>query len=479
MTYKMLTFFLLIFAFSNSAYAEGDAYLTVHVTNREMAKKPLLLFTVQDHIDFKIGAVEQRASADVNGDFKFHILGISKYRTLIMEVGEYLFLSNYIEEGDDIHIVFSGDGSSFPKPDEFIFSGQGSGKLIARTKIMAGEVRTYRNISAHRKYDKLILDSLVSAANTAWQADLELLKPFKKEISALMYQQLQADIYARAAAFSLGYISGQRKQYTTAENLDYLYAKLDQGKPKILAAVQSQSAEYMSYLLFRALEMVALKNVSKQDRPLAICKELILQNKGLVLEKTLMRYLCRYPTVTNSRNPEEVYSLALEYIRSPANRKYLIALSESRKAGAMAYNFSLPDTSGHIFRLSDFKNKVVVIDCWFTGCSSCSGMAKRVEKEVLPSFIHNPDVVFVSVCADKDRSMWLKSVKGGFYTNPGSINLFTEGMGTSHPFLKKYNLQGFPRFILVGRDGRMFASEMPRGMKDMIEMISQALNVND
>lgn len=69
-------------------------------------------------------------------------------------------------------------------------------------------------------------------------------------------------------------------------------------------------------------------------------------------------------------------------------------------AGAKAIDFTLPDLSGKLTRLSDFKGKVVFLNFWATWCEPC--------KEEMPSMqtLHDGlagrPFVIVAVSVDKD-----------------------------------------------------------------------------
>jgi cytochrome oxidase Cu insertion factor (SCO1/SenC/PrrC family) len=156
----------------------------------------------------------------------------------------------------------------------------------------------------------------------------------------------------------------------------------------------------------------------------------------------------------------------------------LIELSSALKVGSPAYPFTLPDSTGKMVSLKDFTGKLVIVDCWFTGCAACAELAKVIDDQVLPKYIDNKNVVFVSVCVDKTVEKWKTSLKSGEYTNAKSINLFTEGLALNHPFIKNYQFHGFPQLLLIDKKGNIFTPALPREPAEMIEVIEQALKAN-
>ncbi len=144
----------------------------------------------------------------------------------------------------------------------------------------------------------------------------------------------------------------------------------------------------------------------------------------------------------------------LKQIKESGDRQYRQLFKQFFNAldeGVEAYPFALPDTSGKIYSLANFKGKVVVLDFWFTGCVPCMALAKQMH-EVMKEFKES-EVAFVTINADTRAEVWKKSVKAGTYTSQSNINLFMGGKKS--PMLLHYNINAFPRLIIIGRDGRI------------------------
>jgi glutathione peroxidase-family protein len=155
---------------------------------------------------------------------------------------------------------------------------------------------------------------------------------------------------------------------------------------------------------------------------------------------------------------------------------YLDRRFSKKNRGTVAFNFSLPDTKGKIIKLSDLKGQVVLIDLWFTGCPGCLNYSKRLETQVYPLFDNNPDIAFVSISGDRYQGIWLQSVKEGKFTRRENINLYTAGMGFTHPFTKYYNFWGGPFSLLIDRNGKIFNGDPPKDdMSALVTDIKEAL----
>jgi len=80
-----------------------------------------------------------------------------------------------------------------------------------------------------------------------------------------------------------------------------------------------------------------------------------------------------------------------------------------------------------------------------------------MNEQVHPVFSNDTNVVFITVNADWDKAVWLNSLRGGRYTSPRNINLFTGGLGFEHPFLKYYEFERGDMNLVIGKDGLLYA----------------------
>jgi len=182
---------------------------------------------------------------------------------------------------------------------------------------------------------------------------------------------------------------------------------------------------------------------------------------GKIREKLLITYFLNYKI-----NSAALAFLddALTLVKSADYKEILTEIKRTKSKSSPFYPFELEDDKGKIVRLSDFKVKVVFIDFWFTGCSPCK-MLNESMKPVLAKFKDNPNVKFVSVSIDADKSRWLKSVASGEYTHPTSINLYAGGKHSStdkvHPLISNYNITAYPTVFLL-KNGKIYEMGPPR-----------------
>jgi Peroxiredoxin len=172
----------------------------------------------------------------------------------------------------------------------------------------------------------------------------------------------------------------------------------------------------------------------------------------------------------------ELLGDALRVVTNPYFKNILLHIQNAKLAGKPVYDFALPDTSNNIIYLHDLRGKVILVDFWFTGCRPCIKLARNIDEEVLPQFDGDSSVIFLSINMDKQRSVWINSIKEGKYTTKKSINLYTEGLGFNHPCVKHYDIVGAPALLLIDKNGKIVSSNPPKEAKRLVEMIRSVLN---
>lgn len=139
------------------------------------------------------------------------------------------------------------------------------------------------------------------------------------------------------------------------------------------------------------------------------------------------------------------------------------------KRGMKAPDFVGTTRDGKTVKLSELQGKSVYVDVWATWCGPCIAeipALKELEKD-----LHDEAVEFVSVSIDqaRDKEKWLTFIEE---KELGGRQLFADGDWQSD-VAKGYNIQGIPRFLLIGADGNIVSANAPRpssaSAKEMIE----------
>lgn len=154
-----------------------------------------------------------------------------------------------------------------------------------------------------------------------------------------------------------------------------------------------------------------------------------------------------------------------EYVRGSLDVKKL--------NGTFSPSFAYENTDGKIVKLEDFKGKYIYIDVWATWCGPCRAEIPHLKKT--EEAFHGKNVEFISISVDvmKDKEKWKKFVAE---KQLGGVQVFADKDWRSD-FVTGYKIQGIPRFILIGPDGKIVNADAPRpSSPELIKLLSSVLN---
>ncbi len=123
--------------------------------------------------------------------------------------------------------------------------------------------------------------------------------------------------------------------------------------------------------------------------------------------------------------------------------------------------------------LDDLKGKYVYIDVWATWCGPCKREIPFL-KEVEEKF-HDKNIEFVSVSIDQmaDHDKWKAMVQS---KELGGMQLMADKDWNSS-FVKDYQIQGIPRFILIDPNGNIVDPNAPRPSNPKLETLLNSENI--
>lgn len=135
-------------------------------------------------------------------------------------------------------------------------------------------------------------------------------------------------------------------------------------------------------------------------------------------------------------------------------------------AGRPAPAFEVQSIEGETFSLAALKGKPVLLDFWATWCAPCRGSMPVLEK--LSVEFKNSDLVILGVNTGEDRTVVEEFLKKTAFRYPAVLS------GESG-ILEAYQVTSYPTFVLIGRDGKIVASEIGfRGENRLRAMIDKA-----
>lgn len=121
-------------------------------------------------------------------------------------------------------------------------------------------------------------------------------------------------------------------------------------------------------------------------------------------------------------------------------------------------SFDYENFKGGKTKLEDLRGKYVYIDVWATWCGPCRAEIPHL-KEIEKKY-HNKNIEFVSISIDtkKDYDKWKKFVAE---KELSGIQLYADNDWNSE-FVKDYNINGIPRFILIDPKGKIVNANADR-----------------
>lgn len=142
-------------------------------------------------------------------------------------------------------------------------------------------------------------------------------------------------------------------------------------------------------------------------------------------------------------NSAEKYDPATRTVLEDGTIEFRIA--NPRQEGTVAPTFDAPDIDAKWINTADLKGKVIVLNFWFIGCLGCMDEIPKLQT-VADKFRGNDDVVFVAVSTNTPQELRAFRDREGFKYRH---------IGKALALSKLFNFVGYPKNIVIGRDGKI------------------------
>lgn len=367
--------------------------------------------------------------------------------------------SLYWEAGDSVTIVIQKKHSgnitgSFMDDYHFTFNGTGAEKYTVAHNVFQSYYTTepgntdWENQLPDKDYQDYEVPRI--------EAALSLLEAEREHLPDLYYQLIKADYIAkqvgRFSRLKRIYENDAHKRGKLKKGIlkDQLNTRLDSMANSIPDTVKARSSAFINYLHEKLLFESFLCDSIPGDKDYVT----LISNRysGLLRDKLLLNLII-YDK--GKQNLNEIYRKASVIIDDP-DCLQLLQNSAGRLRGKPVFDFNLPDINGRTIRLASLRGKVIFIDLWFSNCGACAAYYRDVLKAVEEKPGVERDIAFVSISADRNKTVWKQSVASGKYTSDQVINLYTDGKGAAHEWLMNYGFSAFPTFMIIDKQGNIY-----------------------
>jgi thiol-disulfide isomerase/thioredoxin len=149
---------------------------------------------------------------------------------------------------------------------------------------------------------------------------------------------------------------------------------------------------------------------------------------------------------------EPVLSESLKKKPEPAGKVKPQPKSKDEKA-------IMVDLNGESVSFDDFKGKVVYVDFWASWCGPCKQQfpfSKSLHDKFSPKQLKN--IVFLYISIDDQEDKWKAAIQQFGLEGKHAIS---KG-GWNSPITAKYGIRSIPRYMIIGKDGRIIDEDAKR-----------------
>lgn len=344
----------------------------------------------------------------------------------------------YMESGDSVFIDDTQRNDQ--QPFKIFFSGKSALKLECQRFFMEQSA----NLEKAFPDTRILTLAKINSLDSLCYQQLVYLEKIKSNLSYSAYLYLRVKVLTSCEVMKcVGPVTYRIKSKFPFVN-QYFQNQI-QKMSTIKSFDKETCAEFYSYAFYKYKydsAVVLNKMIGTEDYFNYFLHHYSGQVRELLLTRLLLTY--KFPELN------ECIERSLEIIRTQKYRNSLRSLQKNIN-GKNGMDFRLMDTS-HIFHSLkySFKDSIVILDFWFTGCGGCLQMKPYMD--TLMQRYKSLPVKFVSVSSDQDFSIWKNSVEEQRYTGMGALNLYTNGLGHRASLIKLYNVISYPTIIVLDKN---------------------------
>lgn len=289
-----------------------------------------------------------------------------------------------------------------------------------------------------------------------WKGEKAVLNTSSRLLLNSDYEIIRADILGKTLDYFFYGVKNlyeiRRGQITRAESDEFLayMANIFKKEDSFFKGAPAKSA----FLPATLIEKEILENELFGRG--ALMTQIYTRYTSALKDRLMLNYMIDY---NDKSNIDAMIDSSLGYFSNGPYKQLVLNLANYQKVGRPVFNFALEDASGTIFKLSDFKGKIIFVDFWYTGCGHCAEYYKSHLSKLEERYLDDENIKFVTISIDANKNTWIKGLRSGLYTSSRALNLCTGIQGMKHELIQQLKIQGFPHPLIIDRDGNLLTNE--------------------
>ncbi len=219
-------------------------------------------------------------------------------------------------------------------------------------------------------------------------------------------------------------------------------------------------------------EMNLNKKGNDETDPIEMMQVIDAKIKNPKLKEQLAYGNAKYDLMY-TKDLDAFYALFNKMVKNPDYKNEIKTKYDNIKAmlpGKPSPDFTAFDINGKEFHLKDFAGKPIYIDLWATWCGPC--MAEMPALKEIEEKYKDVPITFISLDVFDDKAKW-----EAFVTREKPMGVQLISTDRDMPFIKKYVVDGIPRFIFLDKEGKIIDANAPRPSDGkLIKLIEENLN---
>jgi peroxiredoxin len=170
---------------------------------------------------------------------------------------------------------------------------------------------------------------------------------------------------------------------------------------------------------------------------------------------------------------EEDYRAITNSIKDSSINMYLetrYLQRETLKQGDEAPSFYLKNEDGKYLSSGSFRESILYISFWFSGCKPC--IKEFPEENRLVDIFKDKKVKIISICMETEEENWRYMIQK---YQLKTLNLYATG-NWENILKENYDIGGFPHYVLIDKDGKIIENKCVRPSQGAEQMIRNVLN---